>query len=297
MKKIRPEGIYIPMVTPFKDDASREIDDEALRDLINFLIDKGVQGLVPCGCTGEYMFLSKEEHQRVVEITVDEANGRVPIFAGAGNPGTKNAMNLAKHAKDVGADGVMVITPHREHPSDEGIYTHFDMIAEEVDVPVMIYNFPDVTGFDIPPHVVSRLADLNNIVALKESTHSFFHLAEIIRLCKDKITVLKGFSEDLLPALVVGAQGGISSAYNIVPDLMVDLYQSFMRGDVKRAREIHFKLMPLWGMGLSPSTIKEALNMLGRPIGPPREPLLPASQEEKRKLREILLNLGILQDV
>lgn len=295
MKKPELKGIVVPMVTPFKSNGSQDVDEKKLRELVNFLIDNGVHALIPCGGTGESVSLSPEENKRVIEITVDEASGRVPVVGGAKSPGTRNSVNLARDAKDVGVDVVMVIAPYYNKPiTEEGYYEHFKAVAEEVDIPVLVYNLPRIQGEDIPIGVIARLAELDNIIGLKNSTTNFIHIAEAIKICKEKkISYLQGQAQVFLPSLILGAQGSITSILNAVPAVFVDLYDSFMRGDLVKARELHFKLLPLIKLGGSPVLVKAALEILGHPVGPPRKPLMPATENEKRKIRDTLLTLSL----
>lgn len=295
MKKPELKGIVVPMVTPFKSNGSQDVDEEKLRGLVNFLIDNGVHALIPCGGTGESVSLSPGENKRVIEITVGEVNGRVPVIGGAKSPGTRNSVNLARDAKDVGADGVMVIAPYYNKPiTEEGYYEHFKAVAEEVDIPVLVYNLPRIQGEDIPISVIVCLAELDNVIGLKNSTTNFIHIAEAIKICEEKkISYLQGQAQIFLPALILGAQGSVTSILNAVPAIFVDLYESFMRGDLDKARELHFKLLPLIKLGGSPVLVKAALEILGHPVGSPRKPLMPATENEKRKIRETLLTLSL----
>jgi 4-hydroxy-tetrahydrodipicolinate synthase len=256
-----------------------------------------VHALIPCGGCGEGHFLTEEEQKKVVEITVDETNGRVPVFAGVLTPGTKLAVMLAKQAKDVGADGVMVQTPHAYYPDDEGIYEFYKTISEVVDIPILIYNLPRMTqNRDMPPEIIARLAEDDNIVAIKDST-SLQHALEVVRLCGDKIAVLKGKPVDLLASLLLGARGGVSDPYNVAPRLHVDMYEAAMRGDLKVAEEIHWKLYPLWllhpaGAG---NFAKTCMRMMGMPVGENRKPIRRLPKEREAKLREVLGALGLLE--
>jgi len=296
MRKPDLKGIVVPMVTPFKSDSKQELEEDELKSLINFLINSGVHALMPCGGTGESVSLSREENKKVIEITVDETNGRVPVIGGAKSPGTKNSVDLAMDAKEAGADGVLVIGPYYNEPiTEEGYYEHFKTVAEEVDIPVLVYNLPRIQGKDIPVSVISRLADLDNVIGLKNSTQNMLHASEAIAVCRQKDTAyMQGLAHLFLPSLVLGAQGSITSVLNVAPALFVDLFNSFMKGDLDRARELHFKLMPLMRLGGSPVIMKAALGMLGHPVGPPRKPLMPATENEKKRISEVLSDLALL---
>lgn len=295
MMKVKLQGIVVPMVTPFKSDSSQNVDEGNLRNLVNFLIDSGVHALIPCGGTGESVSLSPEENKQVIGITVDEANGRVPVMGGAKSPGTRNSVNLARDAKDAGADGVMIIAPYYLSPiKKEGYYEQFRAVAEEVDIPVLLYNLSRMQSEDLPVDVVARLADLDNVIGLKNSTANVLHITEAIKVCKEKkIAYLQGQAQMFVPSLILGSQGSITSILNAVPAIWVDIYNSFIRGDFERARELHFKLLPLIKLGGSPVVVKAALNMLGVEVGVPRKPLMPATENEKKKIKVALQTLGL----
>jgi 4-hydroxy-tetrahydrodipicolinate synthase len=297
MRKLELKGIVVPMVTPFKSNKKQDLDEEKLRDLVNFLLDSGVHALMPCGGTGESVSLSPEENRKVIEITVDEVNGKVPVIGGAKSPGTKNSVDLAKGAKEAGADAVLVQGPYYIEPiTEEGYYEHFRTVADEVDIPVLVYNLPRVQGKDIPVNVISRLADLENIIGLKNSTPNMLHASEAVTVCRQKgIAYMQGLAHLFLPSLVLGAQGSITSVLNVGPALFVDLFDSFTKGNMDRARELHFRLMPLMKLGGSPVMVKAALEMMGHPMGPPRKPLMPAAENERKKISDVLSTLGLIR--
>jgi len=297
MKEFELKGIVVPMVTPFESSKDQEVDEEKLRDLVNFLIDNKVHALMPCGGTGESVSLSSEENRRVIEITVDEANGRVPVIGGAKSPGTKNSVDLAKDAKEAGADAVLVIGPYYNEPiTEEGYYEHFRTVVDEVSIPVLVYNLPRIQGKDLPISVISRLADLENVIGLKNSTPNMFHASEAIVVCRQKKKAyMQGLAHLFLPSLILGAQGSITSALNVAPALFVDLFDSFMKGNMDRAREMHFRLMSLMKLGGSPVMVKAALGIMGHPMGPPRKPLMPAAENERKKISDVLSTLGLVR--
>ena len=296
MGKPKLRGIIVPMVTPFKSNRRQDVDEERLRDLVRFLISSGVHGLIPCGGTGESVSLSPEENKRVIEITVDEAHGRVPVIGGAKSPGTRNSVNLAKDAEETGADGVMIIGPYYNKPiKEEGYYEHFKTVAKEINISILIYNLPRMMGEDLPIGVIARLAELDNVIGLKNATSNFVHISEAIRLCRKKsISYLQGQAQNFLPSLILGSQGSITSILNVVPSIFVDLFDSFTRGNLTKARELHFKLMPLIELGGSPVLVKAALDIMGHPVGPPRKPLMKASENEEKKIKERLSVLALI---
>jgi len=298
MKISKLEGIVVPMVTPFKSNIEQEVDENKLRNLVNFLIDSGVHSLMPCGGTGESVSLSQEENRKIIEITVDEVNGRVPVIGGAKSPGTRNSVNLAKDAKNAGADIALIIGPYYNKPiTKDGYYEHFKTVAEEADIPILVYNLPRMHGEDIPIDVISRLAKLDNIIGLKNATSNLLHITEGIKICKENnISYMQGLAPLFLPSLFLGAQGSITSILNVVPTIFVDLYNSFRMGDMKKARELHFKLLPLMKLGGSSVTVKAALDIIGVPTGIPRKPLMPATDNEKKKIKDILTKLDLVKE-
>jgi 4-hydroxy-tetrahydrodipicolinate synthase len=296
MKEMELKGIIVPMVTPFKSDSTENVDEEKLRELVRFLIDNGVHGLMPCGGTGESVSLSPEENKRIIEITVEETRGRVPVIGGAKSPGTKLSTRLAKDAKDVGASCALVIGPYYNEPiTEEGYYVHFWTIAELAEIPILVYNLPRMQGKDIPLSVISRLAQLDKVVGLKNATANVLHITEAIAVCKKwNVSYLQGLAHMFFPSLVLGSQGSITSALNVAPALFVDLFNSFTKGDMNRAREINYRLLPLMKLGGSPVMVKAALEIIGHPMGPPRKPLMSADENEKRSISSVLSTCGLI---
>ena len=288
-------GVLPAIVTPFKNGA---VDEEGLRQLIEFHIENGVHGIVPCGTTGESATLSHHEHERVVEITVDQVKGRVPVVAGTGSNNTAEAVALTAHAKKAGADGVLMISPYYNKPTQEGIYRHYKKVAEEVDIPIIIYNIPGRTASNIEPSTFARLAELKNIVGVKEASGSMKQITEIIRLCGDEFTVLSG--EDFLtyPLMSVGGKGVICVVANIVPRDMADLCNLLLAGDFDQGRELYYRLLPLCHAMFyetNPAPVKAALAMMGKiSSGEVRLPLAPMSEANLGKLRKELEAYGVL---
>jgi 4-hydroxy-tetrahydrodipicolinate synthase len=288
-------GVLPAIVTPFKNGA---VDEEGLRQLIEFHLENGVHGIVPCGTTGESATLSHDEHERVVEITVDQVKGRVPVVAGTGSNNTAEAVRLTAHAKKVGADGVLMISPYYNKPTQEGIYQHYKKVAEEVDIPIIIYNIPGRTASNIEPDTFARLAGMKNIVGVKEASGSMKQITEIIRLCGDELTVLSG--EDFLtyPLMSVGGKGVICVVANIVPRDMADLCNLLLAGDFDQGRELYYRLLPLCHAMFyetNPAPVKAALAMMGKiSSGEVRLPLAPMSEANLGKLRKELEAYGVL---
>lgn len=288
-------GVLPAVVTPFK---SGVVDEEGLRQLIEFHLENGVHGIVPCGTTGESATLSHDEHERVVEITVEQVNGRVPVVAGTGSNNTAEAVRLTAHAKKAGADGVLMISPYYNKPTQEGIYQHYKKVAEEVDIPIIIYNIPGRTASNIEPTTFARLAEMKNIVGVKEASGSMKQITEIIRLCGDELAVVSG--EDFLtyPLMTVGGKGVICVVANIVPRDMADLCNLLLAGDFDQARELYYRLLPLCHSMFyetNPAPVKAALAMMGKiSSAEVRLPLAPMSEANLGKLRKELEAYGLL---
>ena len=293
-----------PLVTPFKDTANQEIDDEKLRAHINFLIDNGVHGIFICSGAGEYFNYSEAEFREAAQIAVDEANGRVPVLGGAGNPGTQTAVKLARILEDVGVDAVIVVGPTYNRPIyDEGLYLHYKTISERVNIPVWIYNLARRQEYgDIPPEVIGRLADEGCIGGIKNSTADMTHHSAMLMLTQERTLrrefwPVAGNEVFLLPFLLLGGKGCVATYSNIAPRLHVELYEAFERGDLEEAKRIHFKLVPLWRLGPSPAFVKEALRMIGRDCGAARLPLLPPPENVRKNQKQVLASLGLLKEI
>jgi 4-hydroxy-tetrahydrodipicolinate synthase len=288
-------GVLPAVVTPFK---NGEVDEESLRQLIEFQIDNGVHGIVPCGTTGESATLSHEEHDRVVEIAVDQVKGRVPVVAGSGSNNTAEAIRLTAHAKQAGADGVLMISPYYNKPTQEGLYQHYKKVAETVNIPIVVYNIPGRTAVNIEPSTFARLAEIDNIVGVKEASGSMKQITEIIRLCGDKLTVVSGEDYLTYPLMCVGGKGVICVVANIVPRDMADLCNLLLAGDFEKGRELYYRLLPLCHAMFyetNPAPIKAALEMFGKiSSGEVRLPLAPMSDANREKLRKDLQAYGVL---
>ncbi|OMH40421.1 4-hydroxy-tetrahydrodipicolinate synthase [Desulfurobacterium indicum] len=288
------EGIYVAIPTPFKDG---KVDEKALREHIEFLIESGVNGIVPCGTTGESATLSYEEHEEVIAITIDQVKGRAKVIAGTGSNSTKEAIELTAYAKEAGADGALLITPYYNKPNQEGLYRHFKAIAEAVDIPIVLYNVPGRTGVNMLPETVARLSVIENVVAIKEATGSTNVATEIVNLCGDKIEVLSGDDLTFYPLLAVGGKGVISVTANIVPDRMVKMYRAFVKGNIDEARKLHLELYPLHKtmfVDTNPIPVKTALSMMGRMEKEFRLPLCLTTPEKEEIIRKVLKEKGVL---
>ena len=292
---MRLKGAFTALVTPFK---NGRIDEEAYRALIEWQITEGINGVVPCGTTGESATLSHKEHEAVIRICVEQVNGRVPVVAGGGSNNTTEAISLTRFAKDAGADAVLHITPYYNKPTQEGLYQHFKAIAENVDIPLVLYNVPGRTGVNMLPATVARLVrDVPTVCALKEATANLTQVSETIELCKGKLTLLSGDDFTILPTMAVGGVGVISVLSNILPKDTACLCRAMEEGDYEEARRLHFKMMPLTRLlfcETNPTPVKAALALMGK-IGPEmRLPLVPMSEPNEKKLRQELERLNLI---
>lgn len=292
----RIKGIIPAMVTPFNSDYS--INDKAMEELIDFLIHHGVHCILVGGSTGEYTLMTNEERKYSIELAVKLVNGRVPVMAGTGYHSTQETIELTKYAKEVGADSALLITPHYLKPSDDGLINHFKKVAENVSIPLIIYNWPGGTGFSISPRVLKELSSVENIVGLKntaslKSSNLFMHITK-----DEDFDVVTGWETLLLPNLACGCKGGIGVTFNAVPGLCRELYDSFVEHkDIEKARYLHNRLVPLFEAIFkepSPGPIKAALEMVGIPAGPTRLPLTPISQALKDEIGQLLKELNVI---
>jgi 4-hydroxy-tetrahydrodipicolinate synthase len=288
------KGAIVAIVTPFK---NGEVDEEALRELIEFQIENGTDGIVPCGTTGESATLSHDEHDRVIEITVDAVKKRVPVIAGTGSNSTKEAIRLTRHAHDVGADGALMVTPYYNRPTQEGLYQHYKAVAEEVPIAVIPYNVPGRTGTNILPETDARLAKISNIVGIKEASGDLKQISKVIQLCGDDFDVLSGDDFTVLPLLAVGGKGVLSVVSNVAPADMSGLVDAFEAGDYAKAREFHFKMWPLMEalfFETNPIPAKAALSMMGKINYELRLPLCKMSDANYERLRQVLAGYGLV---
>lgn len=289
------KGLFTAIITPF--DKEGGLDEEGLRSNIDFQIEQGVDGIVPVGTTGESATLSEEEHKKVVEISVDQVNDRVLVLAGTGSNNTSEAIDYTKHAKDVGADAALMITPYYNKPTQEGIYQHYKKVAEEVDIPIILYTVPSRTMVNIEPETTKRLFEIPNIVGIKDASGNLSQVSREIMLCGDDFAVLSGEDSLNLPLISLGGKGAISVASNIVPREMGDLVRSALDGNFERARELHYKLYPLCKIlfiETNPGPVKAAMNMIGLSAGDPRLPLVPVRKESEEKIRNVLKDLNLI---
>jgi len=288
-------GAFVAIVTPFADG---QIDEQGLVDLIEFHIANGTHGIVPCGTTGESATMSHEEHHRVVELTVKTVNGRVPVVAGSGSNSTSEAIDLTRYAKQAGADGVLMVSPYYNKPSQEGLYHHYKAVAEAVDIPIILYNVPSRTSSNILPETVARLAEIDAIVGIKEATGDLNQISEVIRLCPDDFAVLSGDDFTSMPTVLVGGTGVISVTSNVAPKDMAQMMDAALAGDLARAKALHYKLFPLMKAmfyDTNPVPAKKSLELMGKiKSGTPRLPLYPMNDDTLARLKTALAAYGLI---
>lgn len=289
------QGAYVAIVTPFK---NGQLDETTLRELIEFQISNGTHGIVPCGTTGESPTLSFKEHERVVDITVEQVNKRVPVLAGSGSNNTEEAILLTRHAKSAGANGALMISPYYNKPTQEGLFRHYEKVAKSVDIPIIVYNIPGRTAVNIEPSTMARLAKIDNIVGVKEASGSMKQITDIIALCGENFTVLSG--EDFLtfPLMCVGGKGVISVTSNIVPKDMADLCNLVLAGKFAEAQKLFYRLLPLCHAlfyETNPAPVKAALAMMGKiPSDEVRLPLVQMQEANREKLKRDLQAYGLV---
>lgn len=287
-------GVFTALITPFR---NGEVDVEALENLVEFQIGHGVQGLVPCGTTGESPTLSEEEDRLVIETVVQTSNGRVPVIAGTGSNNTESAIKYTKMAEEVGADGSLQVSPYYNKPTQEGLYRHFASIAESTRLPLVLYNIPGRTSVAIDPETIARLAEIPNIVGVKEATLSTGIASEIKRLCGDEFDLLSGDDPMTLPIMALGGSGVIAVTSNIAPGTYAEMVNALLEGDFARGRELHYQLLPLFKalfVETNPIPVKTAASLIGLCSDEMRLPLLPMSGERLRGLEEALERHGHL---
>ena len=288
------DGAVSALITPFKDGA---IDERAFRELIEWQIQEGIDGVFPCGSSGESATLTHAEHEQAIKIAVQQAKKRVPVLAGTGSNSTAEAIRLTTFAREAGADGAVLISPYYNRPTQEGIFRHYKAIAQSVDLPLVVYNIPGRTGSNILPETVARMAEVPNIVGLKEASGSLDQASDIVFHCGDRITVLSGDDSLTLPLMAIGAKGVISVISNVMPKKTQQLTAAALAGDYKRAREIHFQLLPLMRalfFETNPIPVKYAASLLGKCSAEVRMPLTPLSPGPAAKLREVMKQLSLI---
>ena len=288
------KGVFVAIVTPFK---NGKIDEEALRGLIDFQIAGGVDGIVPCGTTGESATLNHEEHDQVIRIAVDACKGKASVLAGTGSNSTQEAIQLSRNAKNAGADGLLQITPYYNKPNQEGLYHHFSSIADAVDLPIILYNVPSRTSVNMVPETVVRLEKIEKIVGIKEASGSLQAISKIIDNCGKDFTVLSGDDPLLWPILAIGGKGVISVTANILPAKVAALCKAAAIGDIAGARSLHYELMDINDslfIDTNPIPVKAALHLMGKIENELRGPLIKLSKDTLERLKKAMACHGLL---
>ena len=289
------KGSLVALVTPFKNE---KVDEKKIKDLIEFQIKNGTSGIVPCGTTGESATLSFEEHERVIEITVGQVNKRVPVIAGTGSNSTSEAIMLTRHAAKAGADASLQVAPYYNRPTQRGIFEHFKAIAEAAGIPLVLYNIASRTGVNIEPETMAKLArDCKNIVGVKEASGNLEQMSRIKSLCPPEFILLSGDDSLTLPVLAIGGTGIISVVANIAPKDTATMVDEFERGNVKEARKIHYRLLPLvkaMFIETNPIPVKTAMGLMGLCEPDLRLPMCAMSPENLEKLKGALKDYGLL---
>lgn len=295
--KFTPHGIVIPVVTPFNQKG--ELDEIAYRKLLRYFMDNGVHGVFPFGTTGEYYAFDNGFFRHMLEVTVDEVKGRMDVYAGANHITPKGAIELAKIAQETGADALSVLTPLFVSQTQKEVETYYRTVADATDMPIVIYNNRPKTNVTVEPKTIRALAQVENIVAVKDSTGDMTNTEEYLRLTRDNpdFSVMMGRDTLIYAALCYGAVGAISSCANVAPKLTVSIYENYVAGKMKEALEAQFKLSALriaTNMGTFPVVIKEALKMIGHDVGECAPPILPLEESQREMLREVLKSINLL---
>ena len=292
------KGSNVALITPFKKDNT--IDEQGIKELIEFHIKNGTDGIVPCGTTGESPTLSHEEHKKVIELTVKAVNGRIPVIAGTGSNSTEEAIDLTSAAKEIGVEAVLLVMPYYNKPTQKGLYMHFKTIVEKVDIPAIVYNVPSRSGVNLLPSTLAGLAELKNIVAVKEASGNLEQMSEIMYLCGDKITLLSGDDKILLPVLSIGGKGVISVVANIIPKEVSMMIKKFEDGNYQEAQDMFFKTIYPLSRAMfyetNPIPVKTAARLMGLPAGHLRLPMVDMEDNHFEQLKKDLKSFNLLEE-
>lgn len=288
-------GAYTALVTPFR---NGKVDEERYRELIEWQIAEGIDGLVPCGTTGESATLAHEEHEQVITICIDQVKKRVPVIAGAGSNNTREAVRLTKFAKEAGADAALHITPYYVKPTQKGLFAHMEAIAREVDMPLIVYNVPGRTSVHVAPQTMAKMyKEIPSVIGAKEATGNLTYVSDVLEYCGEGFTLLSGDDFTVLPSLALGGVGVISVVSNIVPKKMAQMCAAFRAGDLATAQKLHYEMMPLSRacfVETNPIPVKTALAKMGKMDLELRLPLTLMSSESESVLDEALRGLKLL---
>jgi 4-hydroxy-tetrahydrodipicolinate synthase len=289
-------GSIVALVTPFKNGV---VDWQSLEGLVDFHLQNGTHGIVPCGTTGESPTLSHQEHDEVIRAVINVVNKRIPVIAGTGSNSTDEAVRLTREAEKSGADGALMISPYYNRPTQEGIYQHYKRVASEVGIPIIIYNIPGRTGSKIEPETLARLAEIENIAGVKEATGSVDQAIDVIRLCGDRFAVYSGEDSLIFSLMALGGKGVISTVANVAPKETAQLTQACLKGDWDKGRETQFKLVPLIRslfIETNPIPVKTALSLMGKCAPELRLPLTAMAEGNLKKLTVAMRDFGLLQN-
>ena len=289
------KGVYTAIVTPFK---NGEIDWEAFKNLVEDQIKAGVDGIVPCGTTGESATLSYEEHIALIKKSVDFARGNIKVIAGTGSNSTKEAIQLTQEAEKAGVDGALLITPYYNKPTQKGLYYHFKAIAESTSLPLILYNIPGRTAIKLEMDTICRLAEIKNIVGVKEATGSLDMATSLVLNCPEDFVILSGDDSLTLPIMAVGGHGVISAVANIIPGDMVNMVKAIENNDLKTATELHQKMFPLIKaifIETNPIPVKQALVLMDKVKLEYRLPLVEMTSDHKLELIKVMRNYGLIE--
>lgn len=289
-------GSIVALVTPFKNGV---VDWQSLEGLVDFHLQNGTHGIVPCGTTGESATLSHQEHDEVIRAVINVVNKRIPVIAGTGSNSTAEAVRLTREAEKSGADGALMISPYYNRPTQEGIYQHYKRVASEVGIPIIIYNIPGRTGSKIEPETLARLAEIENIAGVKEATASVDQAIDVIRLCGDRFAVYSGEDSLIFSLMALGGKGVISTVANVAPKETAQLTQACLKGDWDKGRETQFKLVPLIRslfIETNPIPVKTALSLMGKCAPELRLPLTAMAEGNLKKLTVAMRDFGLLQN-
>ncbi|HQP91308.1 MAG TPA: 4-hydroxy-tetrahydrodipicolinate synthase [Candidatus Omnitrophota bacterium] len=293
---MRFKGSIVALVTPFTKNG--EVDEACLQKLVKFHIENGTDGIVPCGTTGESATLNYEEHERVIEICVKAANKKIPVIAGTGSNSTQEAIDLSKHAKDIGADGLLLVSPYYNKPTQKGLYLHFKAIAEAVELPIILYNIASRTAVNIEPETIARLVkDCKNITSVKEASGSLEQMSRIVSLCGKDLTLFSGDDALTLPVMSIGGEGIISVVANIIPKDVKALVEAFNKGDLAEAKRLHYRMLSLikaMFIETNPIPVKTAMGLMKLCDPSLRLPMCEMGEENLTKLKTVLKEYGLI---
>jgi len=295
MKK-KLEGIVAPMASALT--AEETIDEKRTRALVDFLIEGGIDGLFPLGTSGEFALLDREERRTVIRVVVDQTNGRVPVLAGVSDPSLENVLAFAKDAEDAGADAIVATPPYYFTTGDDGLFDYFEAIAGKSGLPLFVYNIPEWTHLFVPPNVIQRLAEKRLIVGMKYTEYNFLNLLRFLRVAGKRISIFTGSDAMTFTNLEFGGSGGVIGVANVAPKLASAIFDEFKRGDLEAAREAQLKLLPAIeaiGVGRFPAGLKEAMKVIGMPVGAVKSPLQQLTSDEQKRVAALLREAGLVR--